>query len=235
MIGEDSGGRWNVLPLYLDAVVYPNGHPRHGESGPVYAYLLEDDEHLVLVDTGIGPPHPLIDRLYHPGRRDLGMALAQNNGIQLDDIDLVVLSHLHFDHVGGAQAFRGTPLYVQRAEWDAAQAPGYTIPEFLDFPGANFVMVDGEVELLPGFRLIPTPGHTPGHQSLAVSTPIGAVVLAGQAVETRAGLEAMLAGGALSDAARRIVAARPARVWFSHDHRIWGEPVNPATPGLPVA
>lgn len=224
MIGEDSGGRWNVLPLYLDAVVYPDGHPRHGESGPVYAYLLEDDEHLFLVDTGIGPPHPLIDRLYQPVRRDLGMALAQNNGIQLDDIDLVVLSHLHFDHVGGAQAFRGTPLYVQRAEWDAAQAPGYTIPEFLDFPGANFVMVDGEVELLPGFRLIPTPGHTPGHQVVAVSTPIGAVVLAGQAVETCAELERMLAGGALSEAARRIVEARPTRVWFSHDHRIWGEP-----------
>lgn len=73
------GGNWNLLPLYLDSVVYPDWHPRFGEVGPVYAFLLESDEYLVLVDTGIGPEQPLIDRLYQPTRRDLPAALAQNN------------------------------------------------------------------------------------------------------------------------------------------------------------
>lgn len=217
------GARWNLMPLYLDSVVYPQGHPRFGEIGPVYAYLVEDDEHLFLVDTGVGPPHPLIDRLYQPTRRDLATALAQNNGIELDDIDAVVVSHLHFDHVGGAQAFRGIPIYVQRAEWEAAQAPRYTIPEWLEFPGANFRMVDGDAELAPGLRLVVTGDHSPGHQAVALATPLGVMVLAGQSVETCAELEEMMATGNLSEGARRLMAEGPMRIWFSHDHRVWGE------------
>ena len=216
-----AGGGWNVLPLYLDSVVYPEWHPRAGEVGPVYAYLLESDDYLVLVDTGIGPPHELIDRLYRPTRRDLPTALAQNNGNLLEDITAIVLTHLHFDHVGGAHHFPGTPLYVQRAEWDAAHAPKYTIPEFLDFPGANFVLLDGDTQLAPGLRLVATPGHTPGHQSVAVETPAGTMVLAGQAVETKAELETLLAADALSEAAARILEAGPVTVWFSHDHQSW--------------
>lgn len=227
------GGNWNLLPLYLDSVVYPGWHPRFGEVGPVYAFLLESDEYLVLVDTGIGPPHPLIDRLYQPTRRDLPTALAQNNGIALDDISAVILTHLHFDHAGGAQHFHGTPLYVRRQEWEAAQAPNYTIPEFLDFPGANFVLLDGEVELAPGLRLVPTAGHTPGHQAVVLETAAGRMVIAGQAVETRSEFDGFVATGELRDwagdgsqterlpAARRILEFEPAKVWFSHDHESW--------------
>lgn len=201
-------------------MVYPDGHPRFDEVGPVYAFLLESDEYLVLVDTGIGPSHPLIDRLFQPTRRDLPTALAQNNGIALDDISAVILTHLHFDHVGGAQHFHGTPLYVQRAEWEAAQAPNYTIPDFLDFPGANFVLLDGETELAPGLRLVPTPGHTPGHQVVVGETPAARMVIAGQAVETKAELESMLSSGDLGEAAARIMALSPAAIWFSHDHEV---------------
>ena len=46
------GGNWNLLPLYLDSVVYPGWHPRFGEVGPVYAFLLESDEYLVLDRCG---------------------------------------------------------------------------------------------------------------------------------------------------------------------------------------
>ena len=200
---------------------YPEGHSRAGEFGPVYAYLLEDDEHLVLVDTGIGPPHEVIDRLYEPVRRDVVLALAQNNGIEPDDIDAIVLSHLHFDHVGGAQFFGDTPIYVQRSEWAAAQAEQYTIPEWLTFEDANFVMLDGDAELAPGLRLIVTGYHTPGHQVVVVSTAAGTIVLAGQSVETCADLEAMVAGGEMSEGAQRIIATEPAKVFFSHDHRVW--------------
>ncbi len=217
----EPAGRWGILPLYLDSVVYPEWHPRSGEVGPVYAYVLESDDYLVLVDTGIGPPHAVIDRLYQPTSRDLSTALAQNNGIAIDDITAVVVTHLHFDHLGGAQNFHGTPLYVQRAEWEAAQAPKFTIPAFLEFPGANFVLVDGDTELAPGLRLIATPGHTPGHQSVAFETPAGTMVLAGQAIETKAELESMLSTDTLSEAARRIMALNPAAIWFSHDHEVW--------------
>ena len=238
MSGSESGRTWNVRPLFLDTVVYPDWHPRYGEVGPVYVYVVENDEDLILVDTGIGPEKALLDRLYQPTRRDLATALAEDAGIGIDDIDAVVISHLHFDHVGGAQAFRGTPIYVQRTEWEAAQAPKYTVPEFLDWPGQNFVLLDGDVELRTGLRLLVTGGHTPGHQVVAVETEAGTVVLAGQIVETKAEMDAFVATGELKDwngdgsqnerlaGAKRVLERRPSRVWFSHDHEVWERPAR---------
>jgi N-acyl homoserine lactone hydrolase len=233
-----SAGSWSVTPLLLDTVVYPDWHPRFGEVGPVYVYLLRNDEQLVLVDTGIGPAHPLIDRLYSPARRDLRTALREDQGISPEDIDAVVLSHLHFDHVGGVFEFPGKPLYVQRAEWEAAQAEKYTVPEFLSFPDANFVLLDGDTELSSGLRLVLTAGHTPGHQAVAVSTVDdtgmsggGLVVLAGQAIETSKELTDMKRSGDLSPAARQLLDLEPSRTWFSHDHRCWERPaVSEAQP-----
>jgi hypothetical protein len=77
----------------------------------------------------------------------------------------------------------GRPLFVQRAELAAALEPGYTVPALVDFPGATYEQLDGEAEILPGVRVVPTPGPTPGHQSLVVDCAEGPVVLLGQAYE----------------------------------------------------
>lgn len=231
---ETSGARaeWRLSAMHLDTVHYPDWHPWAGEYGPVYAYLLENGERRVLVDTGIGPEHPLIDRLYEPERRDIVVELMKR-GVAPDGLEAVVVSHLHFDHVGGASNFRGVPIYVQRAEWDAAQAPKYTVPEFLEFPGANFRMMDGDYELAPGLRVISTPGHTPGHQVVAVSTEAGLAVLAGQSIDLCAEMEELVATGEVrgwaedegqeqrTDSAKRLLEVGPSRVFFSHDHKVW--------------
>jgi glyoxylase-like metal-dependent hydrolase (beta-lactamase superfamily II) len=212
---------WSITPICLDSVVYPDWHPRYGDIGPVYVYVLRGAG-VFLVDTGIGPPHPLIDRLYHPTRSDLATAIREATGTSLDEFDGVIMSHLHFDHHGGAGAFRGTPLYAQRAEWEAAQAEKYTIPEFLQIAGANWVLLDGDTELAPGLRLVATAGHTPGHQAVAVDTGVaGPVVLAGQAIETAAELRGMEASGGFTDAARLLLELEPAEIRFSHDHDTW--------------
>jgi len=112
--------------------------------------------------------------------------------------------------------------------------PDYTIPEWVDVPGLTYELLDGEAEVAPGLRVIPTPGHAPGHQSLVVRTPAGAVVVAGQAVLTLAeweesadeavsgvppegddGREAYLASVA------RLRALEPVRVHFVHDPAVW--------------
>jgi len=214
-------GPWRVDALHLDTVHYPEGHPRAGEFGPVCAYLLTSGASRVLVDTGIGPPHEAIDRWYEPERADLVSVLAKTHDIVPSDIGAVVLTHLHFDHVGGAQQFAGTPLYVQQAEWAAAQAEKYTIAEWLTFPGANFVMVSGNAELFPGLRVALTADHTPGHQVVIVTTRDGVAVLAGQSVETCAELESMISSGNLSTGAAQMLVPAPIRVYFSHDHRVW--------------
>ncbi len=70
-------------------------------------------------------------------------------------------------------------MLVQAAELGAARlTPDYTLPELIE--GSRFEEVTGEAELLPGVFLMPTPGHTDGHQSLVVRQPDGAVIVAGQ-------------------------------------------------------
>jgi N-acyl homoserine lactone hydrolase len=72
------------------------------------------------------------------------------------------------------------PIHVQRRELaDARSQDDYTVREWVDFPGANYVEHDGEVEILPGVRLVPTPGHSAGHQVVVVETHEGPVVLGG--------------------------------------------------------
>ncbi len=105
-------------------------------------------------------------------------------GVLVDDVQVIVNCHLHFDHCGGNREFPGRPIVVQSSELDGARQPDYTVPELVDFPNANYQVIAGELELLPRLWVLPTPGHTPGHQSIAVRCDDGTVVLAGQAHDT---------------------------------------------------
>ncbi|TMG07235.1 MAG: N-acyl homoserine lactonase family protein [Chloroflexi bacterium] len=204
-----------VHPLHLADVVYPEGHPRYGETGPVFAFLVAHPDGSVLVDTGIGPPHELIDRLYKPVRYPLEEALA-GIGLAPADVRLIINTHLHFDHCGGNQFFPGRPILVQRREHESSGAPGYTLPDWVDFPGANYQLLDGDGDLLPGLRVVAT-RHTPGHQSVVVDTDNGAIVIAGQATETAAEFEAEQEDSSIL----KLKSFRPVRVLFSHDFATW--------------
>src|SRR5689334_19979834 len=102
----------------------------------------------------------------HPAVDDMDPRLVPRSeqvGLEPAEMDMVVNTHLHFDHCGGNHLFAGTPVYVQRAELDDARSlEDYTIPEWVEAPGVDYVPVDGTLELLPGVRLVPTPGHTRG-------------------------------------------------------------------------
>ena len=204
-----------VHPLHLADVIYPEGHPRHGANGPVFAFLVDHPDGPVLVDTGIGPPHKLIDRLYQPVRYPLGEALA-GVGLAVADVRLIVNTHLHFDHCGGNQFLPERPILVQRRERESASSPGYTLPDWVEFPGANYHLLDGDSELLPGLRVVAT-RHTPGHQSVVLDTDDGAVVIAGQAAETAAEFEADREDASI----QKLKSLQPVRVFFSHDHAVW--------------
>jgi glyoxylase-like metal-dependent hydrolase (beta-lactamase superfamily II) len=87
--------------------------------------------------------------------------------------------HLHFDHCGGNPRLAGKPILVQDIELATARRGNYTFEELLDFPGAAYEELTGEAEIWPGVWIIPTPGHTTGHQSLVLRQTDGTVVLAG--------------------------------------------------------
>jgi len=98
-----------------------------------------------------------------------------------EDIGFVVDCHLHFDHCGGNPALAGRPVFTQRAELEAAlHTPDYTLTELVDAPGLPYERLDSEAEILPDVVVMPTPGHTAGHQSLIVRQPDGTVIVAGR-------------------------------------------------------
>jgi len=197
---------------------------------PCLGYLVEHPDGLLLMDTGMGA-HAEVDAHYRPRRRSLRTALA-DVGVRVEDVTLVVNCHLHFDHCGGNPQLPGRAIFTQRVELAAARGSDYTLPELVDAPGLRYEQLDGEAEVLPGVLLIPTPGHTAGHQSLVVRRADGTVVVAGQSHDTATGYSAdALAWRAAHDRHEplplipawldRLQRLDPARVVFAHDHAVW--------------
>ncbi|HYY10885.1 MAG TPA: N-acyl homoserine lactonase family protein [Kineosporiaceae bacterium] len=186
-----------------------------GTVMPIYVHAVDAPGGRVLVDTGLTQLHPLVadmDPRLHP--------LDQQPGFDPAAVDVVVNTHLHFDHCGGNHLFAGRPTYVQRRELDDARTQEvYTIREWVDAPGVEYVPVDGEHELLPGVRLVPAPGHTPGSQIVVVETAAGPVVIAGDTAVFHAELDEPATEGQ-----QLIRALDPALVWLSHEHEPWRPP-----------
>lgn len=197
---------------------------------PVLGYVVRLHDAVLLLDTGMGS-HPDVDAHYRPRRHSLRKAL-RNIGMEPSDVTHVTNCHLHFDHCGGNPELTSQPTFVQRTELSAARTtPDYTLPELLE--GSRFVELDGETEVLPGIVLVPTPGHTDGHQSVVVRLPDGSVVLAGQSHDTASAY----AADALAQQARRdghtpplpssptwlarLQELDPRAVVFAHDNSVW--------------
>jgi len=148
---------------------------------PVPAYLIETDEERILVDTGLHPA-AVKDAARHYGQPDaLGMFGLEQDASVDEQVDLstitkVVLTHLHFDHAGGLALLPpSVPILVQRREWEgghdaAAIAKNFYLPLDYGTVADQVVLVDGDHDLLGdgSIQLLPTPGHTPGHQSVRV-------------------------------------------------------------------
>jgi N-acyl homoserine lactone hydrolase len=208
-----------------------------GETGsgaprvePCLGYLVSHPAGSLLFDTGMGAD-PEVDAHYRPHRTELEPALAAS-GVRLDELQLVANCHLHFDHCGGNPKLGTLPVFVQAAELSAArQTSDYTLPELLDC--CRFEQVSGPAEVLPGITLVPTPGHTAGHQSLVVRRPDGVVIVAGQSHDTatqyaadQLSWRARVDGHSLPlpvvpawlDALQKL---DPRKVYFAHDRSVW--------------
>ena len=209
------------------------GNPR---VEPCLGYLVRLDDGLLIFDTGMGE-HPAVDARYRPVRRPLDMAVS-DAGAALDDVTHVVNCHLHFDHCGGNPLLAGRPTYVQGSELhEARSADRYTLPGLVDHDDARYEELDGEAEIAPGIWVVPTPGHTAGHQSLVVRCADGTVVLAGQSHDQATAYAAdQLAWRARRDGVAdplpdhpswmdRLMDFDPRRVLFAHDQSVW-EPAS---------
>jgi N-acyl homoserine lactone hydrolase len=184
---------------------------------PVYVHVIDHPDARVLVDTGMTQLHPAVadmDPRLTP--------LSAQPGFDVAGIDLVINTHLHFDHCGGNHLFPGTPIYVQRRELtDARGLDDYTIRDWVDSPGLQYIPVDGELEVLPGIRLVPAPGHTPGSQVVVVETGGRPVVIAGDTAVFFQELDEPRTEGQ-----QLVRALDPELVWLSHEQQPWRPPVG---------
>ncbi|MGH2539730.1 MAG: MBL fold metallo-hydrolase [Actinomycetota bacterium] len=224
---------FRVIPFLVSELRLPPDEREElrREWWPSYAHAVVHREGVFLFDNGVGFGNIEIESTFSPRVSAIEDALAEHE-ISLADVTGVANCHLHFDHSGqNVRIPKGVPIFVQRAEWAKVHEPDYTVPEWIDAPGLTYEVLDGEVEVAPGMRLIPTPGHSPGHQSLVVDGADGTVVLAGQALQSRAewgGATEPSSSGAsaardpgYASSVERLRSLDPIRVHFAHDPAVW--------------
>jgi N-acyl homoserine lactone hydrolase len=149
---------------------------------PIYAFYLEGGDKRILVDTGmeefVVPPR---------AEEETGLtimefeeALATVN-LRPEDVDIVIQTHLHNDHCENTRKCVNAKVYVQKAELEFFKNPHPIdhryYADLLD--NCDVITLEGDAEIVPGVRVLLTPGHTPGGQSVAVKTLSGTAVITG--------------------------------------------------------
>jgi len=173
-------------------------------QAPVYSVLLLGSSGPILIDLGFNP-----DGVKNPeqawGARaklikprlteadDVRLRLKEL-GLEVKDVKMVILTHMHWDHTGALRFFTHCPIVVQREEHRFAFSPDPYLsapymPNHFDFP-LDYRLMEGDGLVAPDVSVIKTPGHTPGHQSVLVRMSTGKnYIFPGDAVPIKENLE----------------------------------------------
>lgn len=192
--------------------------------------LIIADEEKILVETGIGEL-PETHRKFHTVKRRADQALKaqlQRYNIKPEDMTIVVNTHLHFDHCGNNKSFPNAKFYVQAEELRYAYAPdrfqkAAYVREFFDVD-IDYLPIRGKYELTDNIILIPTPGHSIGHQSVLIRGKKQTHVYCGDAAPLRENLEKRNIPGVLyrADQALKSIdklrSIKNATYIYSHDN-----------------
>lgn len=152
-----------------------------GDIGAGFFYIKGIPRHHVLVDTGCEATRYLSDGFKAKQVASTEERLAEE-GLTPDDIDTVIVTHLHGDHVENLHLFKNAKVTVQASELTGAYNPpfhtaAFYVPEYWE--DANLAVVDGNVELFPGVWVLHTPGHSAGGQSVLVDAEGGRYIIFG--------------------------------------------------------
>lgn len=197
----DGGGMFGIVPKTLwTRLRTPDDLNRIDMA--TNCLFVRTPHHRILVDTGYGTKLSTKDReIYGITDMDPLVRSLAHIGVRPDDVDLVILSHLHFDHAGGATvadleghlypAFPRARYVVQRGEWDdainkrATMSATYRDENYLPLQDHGLLtLVDGDSEVCPGVRVLVTGGHTRCHQIVQVESGSQVVVYAGDILPT---------------------------------------------------
>lgn len=161
---------------------------------PCFCYLVEGDGKKILVDTGMADTERA-NKYHHKGSfQPEGMSVIDQLaklGIKPEDIDIVILTHLHWDHIYYMNLFTNAKFYANKKEYEFALDPiplyykSYEHPSLgivRPFEGLEINTTEGDAEIIPGIRVFETPGHSPGSQCVEVDTKEGPYIITGDAI-----------------------------------------------------
>ncbi|MEX0727786.1 MAG: MBL fold metallo-hydrolase, partial [Planctomycetaceae bacterium] len=181
----DGGTMFGVVPKTMWSKVFP-ADQQNNILQETNCVLVQTGERNILIDTGYGSKlSPKLREIFAVEEGDPLLRNLQAFGLAADDIDLVIFSHLHFDHAGGATfidadgllapTFPNARYIAQRREWMTATA---NLPELRGaYPQDNLLplaehevldFIDGDVEIVPGIRSLVTGGHTNAHMAIVI-------------------------------------------------------------------
>ena len=196
---------YTIKPIKVGSILYYRGafnsnqdQYKEKEWFPVLTFLIEGNGHKIMVDTGCGnPAMESMKRCFHGPSEQLPDqvpdAALRKLGVDPSEIDTVILTHLHWDHSYNNQMFPNAQFYVQRKEMLYAISPAAkfnityeapvngVVPHWL-VPGVKWNIIDGDLQLFEGIRLVTLPGHSPGLQGVLVDTTDGQYLLPSDAI-----------------------------------------------------
>jgi glyoxylase-like metal-dependent hydrolase (beta-lactamase superfamily II) len=185
-IRQDAGATFGLVPRVMWERYTPELDEKHRIPVGLNSLVIRSAGKSILIDTGVGTKEtraPGAMVIEDSGRLLASLAAA---GVQPADIDVVVNTHLHFDHCGGntadeggvpVPAFSRARYFIQKGEWEAASHPNertrgtYLAENFEPLEDARQVeLISGEFELSRDVRIVPAPGHTEGHCVIEVES-----------------------------------------------------------------
>lgn len=209
----------------------------------ICGFLIRTDrDETVLIDTGF-PKHYADDPQAASGQDGLGsfgevLELTHTNlpaaqlalaGLALTDVDLLILTHSHIDHVGGIADFPGVPILLAKAERVLDRPLYFGKRQPMTWPDRTYLTINGDCQLGPGFQAILAPGHAPGQLAFMVDLPqTGPVLLTSDAISRPAEVDEQFdtapdPATACASAARllALAAERDAFIIYGHSSDQW--------------
>jgi glyoxylase-like metal-dependent hydrolase (beta-lactamase superfamily II) len=183
---QDAGAVFGIVPRVMWEPYAGNLDERHRMSLALNSVVLRSQGKLVLIETGVGDkPRTARDNSTPLEQGNLVQELAAL-GIRPEDVDVVINTHLHFDHCGWntryvdgrlALTFPNAEYVIMRGEWEAAQHPNertratYLADNLAPLAGSDHLhLIDGEHKVTDDITVVPTPGHTQDHASVVLAS-----------------------------------------------------------------
>ncbi len=232
--------KWKVSTMVLgggtvDQTIITRDWPYGSKVHVPYVSLCATDGvHKVVIDNGAYE----VDTVKKPWAHrypdeELDRALELTMGWKPEDVDLIINTHLHYDHCGQNCRMPNAEILVQKAEWEAAHAPtpyeaeNYHPEDYSKHRVSYFRwrFLEGDADILPGLKVLFTPGHTRGSQSVLIDTEEGTLCFPGDTITSKINLDHGLQPSivvddkALFESMNRIFIAAD-RIVFSHDAEV---------------